>query len=98
MEDARPPFPWWPQLAWRLNNATGIGDDYSRRLRLRARAASVAWRALTWLTWKTGHGPRCGDYICDRPGDWPRGNVPPEITAFWDRIGRMPEGSAEDPA
>lgn len=40
MEDARPPFPWWPQLAWRLNNATGIGDDYSRRLRLRARAAS----------------------------------------------------------
>jgi hypothetical protein len=45
-----------------------------------------AWETVTWLRWKTGRGPRCGDEYCYRPEDWPAGKAPPDVTAEWRKM------------
>jgi hypothetical protein len=84
MSDA--PYPWWPRIHWWLSMRTGRRPGDRWLTVLRRRSWSAVWHFYTWTLWRSGRGPRCGDYICDRPEDWPQGKVPAEIVRFWEQV------------
>lgn len=60
------------KAAWHPHR-NGDGVRYHRHLP--GHLYGAAWEVLTWVRWRLGRGPRCGDRYCWHPEDWPRGKV-----------------------